>query len=461
MTDSLFVPLLIGAAVGWDRFAVRPGPAGLARPRLHGPGHGGQADPVARRPVRARRASCRVPAGYGTGARRCRDGLRYLGIALAAFLVPNLPYLAAAPGRVAARHPHPARSHTVPAGPGPDQPQPLADRRRRLADRATTSPRWSSWPPPLACYVRTYPALKPAAFLLPSVALFFAARSFGSYLVMLVPSALAAAATVRRPRGLAAGGTGSGSWPAAGRRLRGRGHRRAHRGQPADHVDRVGAHDRASSPPSSSSALSVTNNTAASVGPPSPSRTASSITAFWQPGRRPAVLGAAPAGPVHDRGAELLRDAVHQQRLPGAGASRQTRRRSAGRASYLASHWRVVLQPATINAARAPSARQITVHAQIVNRLDQPVRAASVPVYLGQVIYAQQGLQYSQAYINSGLAGQTPIRAAHRRQRAWRPSSSAVPGRGSDPVYFEANLVKPDSVLPLRLLADPDSEVRP
>ena len=67
----------------------------------------------------------------------------------------------------------------------------------------------------LACYVTTYPALKPAAFLLPSVALFFADRSFGSYLVMLVPAALAAAATtVTSPR-LAAGGTGGGSWPAA------------------------------------------------------------------------------------------------------------------------------------------------------------------------------------------------------------------------------------------------------
>ena len=52
----------------------------------------------------------------------------------------------------------------------------------------------------LACYLATYPVLKPAAFLLPSIVLFFATRSFGSYLVMLIPAAMAAAATTQRPR---------------------------------------------------------------------------------------------------------------------------------------------------------------------------------------------------------------------------------------------------------------------
>ena len=47
----------------------------------------------------------------------------------------------------------------------------------------------------LACYAAAYPVLKPAAFLIPSVVLFFGTRSFGSYLVMLIPAAIAAAAT--------------------------------------------------------------------------------------------------------------------------------------------------------------------------------------------------------------------------------------------------------------------------
>ena len=41
-----------------------------------------------------------------------------------------------------------------------------------------------------ACFLATYPALKPAAFLLPSIVLFFASRSFGNYLIALVPAAI-------------------------------------------------------------------------------------------------------------------------------------------------------------------------------------------------------------------------------------------------------------------------------
>ena len=54
--------------------------------------------------------------------------------------------------------------------------------------------------------------------------------------------------------------------------------------------------------------------------------------------------------------------------------------------------------------------------AEIVNRLDQPMRVANVPVYLGQVIYAQRGLQFSQAIINQGQPGQTPVEALHQRR---------------------------------------------
>jgi len=77
--------------------------------------------------------------------------------------------------------------------------------------------------------------------------------------------------------------------------------------------------------------------------------------------------------------------------------------------AYVASVWRVVLRPSTIN---QPVARgqTITVHAEIVNRFDQPVRAANVPVYLGQVIYGQGGTVTSQATINRDTAARRPSR---------------------------------------------------
>jgi hypothetical protein len=70
-----------------------------------------------------------------------------------------------------------------------------------------------------------------------------------------------------------------------------------------------------------------------------------------------------------------------------------------------------------------------------------------VPVYLGQVIYAQQGLQYSQAFINDGLEGQTPVEALTDSDgvATFRIRS---PVGGSNPVYFEANLVNPTYFYP-------------
>ena len=66
-------------------------------------------------------------------AQGVRDGLRYLGIAVVAFLVPNLPYLLNAPRAWLSGILTPVTAQTVPAGPGPDQPQPVAPGRGRVA----------------------------------------------------------------------------------------------------------------------------------------------------------------------------------------------------------------------------------------------------------------------------------------------------------------------------------------
>ena len=50
----------------------------------------------------------------------------------------------------------------------------------------------------LAAYLVTYPVMKPLALVLPSVVLFFSARSFGTYLIALLPAAIVAAGTIQR-----------------------------------------------------------------------------------------------------------------------------------------------------------------------------------------------------------------------------------------------------------------------
>jgi len=49
----------------------------------------------------------------------------------------------------------------------------------------------------LVSFIVTYPALKPWAVLAPALVLFFSARSFGSYLVTLIPATIVAASTTR------------------------------------------------------------------------------------------------------------------------------------------------------------------------------------------------------------------------------------------------------------------------
>ena len=198
VTDFLFIPLLVGAAAGWDRFAWIRGPAAWRGPVLMGLAMAVKQTPWLIVPF--------VVAGIVLESRRLcgwtqglRDGLRYLGIAAVAFLVPNLPYLLNAPGAWLSGILTPLTAQTVPAGQGLvslSLSLPLGGGSLRDFNLAAIVVLAAL----LACYLTTYPVLKPAAFLLPSIALFFATRSFGSYLVALIPAAVAAAATTQRPR---------------------------------------------------------------------------------------------------------------------------------------------------------------------------------------------------------------------------------------------------------------------
>jgi uncharacterized membrane protein len=442
ITDFLFVPLLVGAAVRWDRFASTRGLVAWRSPILLGLAMAVKQTPwlvapfiVAGIVLESRRASA-----WG---RALRDGLRYTGIATAAFLVPNFPYLLSAPGGWLHGVLTPFSPQAVPAGQG------LISLSLSLAVGggslgAYTAAAAVVFVVSLACYVATYPVLKPAAFLLPSIVLFFAARSFGSYLVMLIPAAITAAATTRRPHRAAC--WRHWKWVVAG-------------GAAASAIS-VTAALTAASPLGMSIRsvrttgqlatveqldLAVTNTTGASVRPSFTIEDGTTLTAYWRRQHGPAVLGpherasytiVAPsyfAMPSISNGFQVL---AFSQDPPSVSRT----------SAYLASVWRVVLQPATIG---EPVARgqDITVRAEIVSRLNEPMRVANVPVYLGQVIYAQRGLQFSQAIINQGQPGQTPVEALTNSDGVATFTIHSLAG-DTNPVYFEANLVKPISSYP-------------
>ena len=357
--------------------------------------------------------------------------------------MPNLPYLLNAPRAWLSGIITPVTAQTVPAGQGLislSLSLPVGGGSLRDYSYAALVVFLAL----IACYLATYPVLKPAAFLLPSIVLFFATRSFGSYLVMLIPAAVAAAATTQRPR-LAA------SW---------RHWKWVMSGAAASCALAVIAALTSPSPLSMSIlsarttgqlatvdqlTVSVTNRSDRSVRPSFTIQESATMTAFWRRVHGPPVLGAhqeaaytiqAPsyfAMPSITNGFQVLAFSHEPPTVSRTGA-------------YVASVWRVVLRPSTINQP-VTRGQTITVHAEIVNRLDQPVRAANVPVYLGQVIYAQGGTQISQAFINTGNGGQTPVSALTNAQgiATFTIKSPLAP---NDPVYFEANLVKSGSDYP-------------
>jgi uncharacterized membrane protein len=475
VTDFLYLPLLIGAAAGWDRFAWTRGPAAWRGPVLMGLAMAVKQTPWLIVPfvVAGIVLESRQLRGWAHGL---RDGARYLAIALGAFLVPNLPYLVDAPQAWLHGILTPVTAPAVPAGQGLISlalSLPAGGGSLRAFNAAAVVVLVSL----LACYLTAYPALKPAAFLLPSVVLFFAARSFGSYLVMLIPPAVTAAATIQRPAAI--------QRPAIQRPVAT--HRpEAPAGQPPPaaaiqrplaptcwrHWKWMAGGAAASCALATAAALlspsplalavssvhtagqlatvnqvtvAVTNNSGRPVRPAFTVADGTTITAFWRRARGPAVLAA------HQHASYTIQ-APSYFAMPSINNGFQVLAFAQGPASlsrspaFLPSIWRVVLRPATIGHP-VGRGRLITVQAQLVDRLDAPVRAANVPVYLGQAIYAQSGTEFGQAKINRGHPGQTPIRArtdaagvATFTIRSWFAPD--------DPVYFEANLVQPGSGYP-------------
>jgi uncharacterized membrane protein len=442
VTDFLFIPLLVGAAARWDRFPARRGPAAWRGPVLLGLAMAVKQTPwllvpflVAGIVLESRRAN-----GW---PRAARDGLRYLGLAVGAFLLPNLPYLVTAPGPWLRGVLTPLTADTVPAGQG------LISLSLSLAVgggslRAYTVAAVLVLAAALACFVAGYPVLKPALFLIPSLILFFATRSFGSYLIMMIPAAIAAAATTVPPAGMrcwrhwrwvAGAGAVACAVPVAVALLSASPLSIVIRsltttGQLAT-VEQLG--------------LTVTNNSGASVRPAFTIEDGLTITAFWRRVRGPARLG------PHQQ-ARYTIEAPSYFAMPSISSAFQVVAFGAHPGSvsrtgpYVASQWRVVLQPSTVSRP-VHRGEHVTVRAEIVNRLDDRVYVGHVPVYLGQVIYAQRGLQFSQAVINRGLPGQTPVEAlTDARGVATFTVRSLV--NGTSPVYFEANLVKPGSAYP-------------
>ena len=467
VTDALFVPLLIGAVVRWDRFAWTRGPGAWRGPVLLGLAMAVKQTPWALLPFLA--AGVTLEA-RGRGANRnetARTAARYCAIALVAFLVPNLAFVAANPRAWLSGVLTPLSSHTVPAGQG------LVGLSLFLGLGGGSLLAYSAalvvvlvamW----VIYVFTYPALKACAVAMPAVVLFFSARSFGSYLVTMLPAAIVAAMTIRREPAERVETSGAETRPIAPARTRAR----SPSACPRAHVRAVLAVSLCACalvvgsifwyrPPLSVTITSVrttgqlatvvqmgvevTNHSRHALRPAFSVESGGTLTAFWS--------ADGPGGPIppgHRAHYTLFAPNFFAQPPISGGFQVVAFTDSPGTVSrssaYVPTTWHVGLEPDAVDRV-VPVGEVLSIHAQILDQIDRPVAVAGVPVYLGQITYAQKGLIYSEAIINQGQVGQTPVSAITNSD-----GQATFVIRGTqvtnDPVYFEANLVNSSQFFP-------------
>jgi len=449
VTDALFVPLLIGAVYRWDRFAWTRGPWAWRGPVLLGLAMAVKQTPwlvlpflVAGVAIEARQLGARR-AGLGTGG-------RYLAIALVAFAVPNLPFILTSPHAWLSGILTPIASHAVPAGQGLIGLSLFLGlgggslTAYTLALVVVFAALWLA-------FVVTYPTLKAWAVVAPALVLFFSARSFGSYLVTLLPAALVAATPLGSgaPDPASAGGAASAVGPLLSRRTL----RWVLGGAVVASVLAIGAIFAAPAPlvvritsvrttgqlaTVVQLGVDVTNTSGRPQTPAFTVESGGQLTAFWlaqggpttlRPGQRAHYTLLAPnffAQPPITGGFQV----VAFDSSP-ASVSRSD--------AYLPTTLHLGIDPAAVNQV-VPIGQPVVLRLELLDHLDRPVTESGVPVYLGQVIYGQQGLVFGQAIINQGQVGQTPVVAYTDGQGV---ATFTIRGtlQSADPVYFEANLV--------------------
>jgi uncharacterized membrane protein len=406
VTDMLFIPLLIVVAYRWDRF-------GLDRRSYLAPIALGLAMAIKQTPwpvlvfVLCALACDEWDRSGDLRAAGRRAG-RYLAVTLAVFLLPNLPYVIASPSAWISGILVPFVKNIVPAGQGIVSLTlfahlgggSLAGYTAIFALIALLL---------VVLFVGTYPLLRPATFMLPSIAYFFAARSQTNYLISLVPVAIVGAITagpaVRRA-------------PAAGKRLAGLFRQRAW-GRGAAGLGALGL-IAVIYTFSSSSPLQITitgeqttgylgnihtllvrvhNNTDKPVTPGYTVQTSGGFSAFWNVVKGPRTLAPGQA-------ANLVLNtpnAPAEPGLTGTGFSVVGFTDAPATISesprFLLSLWRTATLPQAID-RRIAVGRKVVIGVQVLNHFNSAVHRAGIPVYMGQNVYRSFGVRGGTATIN-------------------------------------------------------------
>jgi heme/copper-type cytochrome/quinol oxidase subunit 4 len=410
VTDMLFIPLLVVAAYRWDRFGldrrsyVAPVALGLAMAIKQTPW------PVIVFLLCA--LACDEYDRSGDLRAAGRRAGRYLAVALGVFLVPNLPYLIASPSAWVSGVFVPFVKNLVPAGQGLVSLTlfmhlgggSLAGYTVIFAVIAVLL---------VVVFVGTYPLMRPATFMLPSIAYFFASRSQTNYLISLLPIAIVGAITagpaVRRA-------------PEAGRRVA---HlfRQRYWGWGAAALALFGLiaviYTFSSSAPLQLKIVGeettgylggihtldvkVHNSSDTRLTPGYTIQTQGGFSAFWTILKGPKALAPGQTATV-----ELT--APNYPAEPGISAGFSVVAFTDGPATISTSHhflvslWRTATMPQAFDRP-VPVGRRILLRVQVLNHFNAAIQQAGIPVYIGQQIYRSSGAGRGSAVINGHRPG--------------------------------------------------------
>lgn len=449
VTAALYVPLLAGAVYRWHRWPDKRGWRGWVSPGLLGAAVCINQVPWFAVAFLVVGVACEARQRPGGSA--LRTGSRYLAMTALVALVPNVPFIVWDPTAWLRGILTPITSSAVPAGQG------LVDAAVYLHLGGGSLTLYSALAAlallaVLLWFVASYPRLRPVAVLLPALALLLSTRSYGSYIFGLVPAAVVGGLTTlderpahprtpalrRRWRGWSlAAGVVSLSALAAGVAA------------VADPAPLSIAIEGISTTGQLATVDQVTvlvhNRSSRAATPHFTLNDGDAVTTFWLVHSGPSVLA-----PGRSATYDLLAPNFYAQ-VPISGgfqvvAFTTSPPTVSHSGAYLPTVDHLQLVPDAIDAP-VPVGEAVTVHAELLNRLDQPIDQAGVPVSLGQIVYAQAGLEFGEAIINGANPGQTPVSALTNARGV---ATFIVTGThaSTNPVYFEANLVNAQHFYP-------------
>ena len=437
VTDTLYLPFLIVGLWRWDRYGdVTEG----SWARWVGPVAVGLACAIKQTPWFV--VPFLVVATCYEASRRGQRwwvvGSRYAGTVLGVFALVNAPFILSAPGAWLRDVVIPLTSPTEPGGQGFVG--------LTLFARLGGQLHFYTWAGAaallgaLGAFVGWYRSLKRAWVFIVAFVFFWPTRSFGSYLIMLLPAALVAATSVRavvaedRPLARVARWT-SVSVAAVGLvfavaaisltptiDLRVLSEASTGQLQSIDFLN-----------------VAVANSSGSEISPHYAVTPTGQISSFWNVVSGPRVL-------APHSSSQIVLEAPNAQSMPSItsgfiiDAFTASPAQMATTGEVRLNQIGTVLSPEDVNSPQ-PAGRRITLKVQLIDRVGDAIHRAGVRVDLGQVVYQQSGLQYGEASINGGAEGQTPVGAVTNSSGVATFEVVGVQAQGV-PTFFQAWVVR-------------------